>query len=126
MRIATYQRPVLIYNPLAGKLRGNPERILPRTTEALARANGFLATPPQLIPTMESGHATDLARDAVAQGADLVLTLGGDGTINEVANGLALTSVPMGILPAGTANVLAMEIGLGSSLERATARLAKA
>jgi diacylglycerol kinase (ATP) len=66
----------------------------------------------------------DLAREAVAQGADLVLALGGDGTINEVANGLALTSVPLGILPAGTANVLAMEIGLGSSLERAAARLA--
>lgn len=126
MRITTYQKPVLIYNPLAGKLRGNPESILRRTTEALARANGFLATRPQLIPTMESGHATNLARDAVAEGADLVLALGGDGTINEVANGLALTSVPMGILPAGTANVLAMEIGLGSSLERATARLAKA
>lgn len=124
MEIATYQRPVLIYNPQAGKLQGNPERILHRTTEALARATSFLAAPPQLMPTVESGHATDLARKAVAQGADLVLALGGDGTINEVANGLALTSVPLGILPAGTANVLAMEIGLGSSLELAAERLA--
>jgi YegS/Rv2252/BmrU family lipid kinase len=125
MRIATYQRPVLIYNPQAGKLQGNPERMLHRTTEALARASGFLAVPPRLMPTAEAGHANDLARDAVAEGADLVIALGGDGTINEVANGLALTSIPLGILPAGTANVLAMEIGLGSGLERAAARLAK-
>jgi diacylglycerol kinase (ATP) len=125
MKIAIYQRPVLIYNPQAGKLRGNPESILHRTTEALARATGFLAQTPRLMPTAESGHATELAREAVAQGADLVLALGGDGTINEVANGLALTQVPLGILPAGTANVLAMEIGLGSSLERATLRLAR-
>lgn len=125
MEIAIYQRPALIYNPQAGKLRGNSESILHRTTEALAHATGFLAQPPRMMPTVESGHATDLAREAVAEGADLVLALGGDGTINEVANGLARTSVPLGILPAGTANVLAMEIGLGSGLERAAARLAK-
>ena len=44
----------------------------------------------------------------MAQGADLVLVLGGDGTINEAANGLAYSGVPLGVLPAGTANVLAM------------------
>ncbi len=126
MRIATYQRPVLIYNPQAGKLRGKSEGMLHRTTEALARASGFLAATPRLMPTEESGHAMDLAREAVAEGADLVIALGGDGTINEVANGLALTKVPLGILPAGTANVLAMEIGLGSGLERAAGRLANA
>jgi YegS/Rv2252/BmrU family lipid kinase len=125
MRITTYQRPVLIYNPQAGKLQGNSESILHRTTQAVTRATGFLAQRPQLMPTVEAGHAKDLAQEAVADGADLVLALGGDGTINEVANGLALTQVPLGILPAGTANVLAMEIGLGSSLERAAARLAK-
>ena len=128
MRITTYQRPVLIYNPQAGKLRGIPKAFstVP-PLEALARATGFLASRAPEVDADGGGwhHATDLARDAVADGADLVLALGGDGTINEVANGLALTSVPLGILPAGTANVLAMEIGLGSNLERATARLAK-
>jgi YegS/Rv2252/BmrU family lipid kinase len=77
------------------------------------------------LPTEEAGHAADLAREAVQQSADLVIALGGDGTINEVANGLALSSAHLGILPAGTANVLAMEIGFGSSLERAAAKLAE-
>src|SRR5262249_27590619 len=80
---------------------------------------------PTLLPTEEAGHAADLAREAVENGADLVLALGGDGTINEVANGLAMTSVPLGGLPAGTANVLAMGIGYGANLERAVERLAE-
>ncbi len=60
-----------------------------------------------------------MARKAIVEGAELILAAGGDGTINEVLDGMAHTSVPLGILPAGTANVLATEIGLGSDLERA-------
>lgn len=80
---------------------------------------------PRVIATDSAGHATELAREAVDQGADLVLVLGGDGTINEVANGLAGSRVPLGILPAGTANVLSMELGLGSHLGPAIERLAQ-
>ena len=66
-------------------------------------------------------------------GADLILVLGGDGTINEVVNGmnggavggLLGSDVHLGVLPGGTANVLAMELGLGSKLERAIDRLAR-
>lgn len=58
-------------------------------------------------------------------GADLVLVLGGDGTLNEAANGLAFTGVPLGVLPAGTANVLATELGLGSRLAPAIERLSQ-
>ena len=79
----------------------------------------------ELTPTEAAGHATELARDAVAAGADLVLVLGGDGTINEVANGMIPARVPLGVLPGGTANVLANELGLGNSLERAIERLGK-
>ena len=71
------------------------------------------------MATDSAGHATELARDAVKQGADLLLVLGGDGTVNEAVNGLAFSGVPLGVLPAGTANVVAMELGLGSRLERA-------
>jgi diacylglycerol kinase (ATP) len=74
---------------------------------------------PLLLPTDAPSHATELARAAIAEGADLVLVLGGDGTINEVVNGMAHSRVPLGVLPGGTANVLAMEIGLGSRLDRA-------
>jgi len=77
----------------------------------------------ELTPTAAAGHATELAREAVAAGADLILVLGGDGTINEVANGMIPSRVPLGVLPGGTANVLANELGLGNGLERAIERL---
>lgn len=119
LRIAPYQQPVLIYNPAAGKLRGDPARILQRTTEALARAN----LRPRLAPTSGPKHATEIASLAIADGADLIIALGGDGTINEVVNGMIHSRATLGILPAGTANVLAMELGLGSRLGRAIDRL---
>jgi diacylglycerol kinase (ATP) len=114
-----FRQPVLIYNPTAGALRRNPERILQRTIAALAQ--GGLA--PRPIPTSAAGEAGSLAREAVRQGADLVLVLGGDGTVNEVVQGLIHSNVPLGVLPGGTANVLAMEIGLGSRLEKAASIL---
>jgi diacylglycerol kinase (ATP) len=54
----------------------------------------------------------------------LILVAGGDGTINEVVNGMAGSEVPLGILPAGTANVLANELGIGNRMEPAAASLA--
>jgi len=116
-----FRQPVLIYNPAAGALRRNPERILQRTIAALAQ--GGIA--PRPLPTSAPGHADALAREAVRQGADLVLVLGGDGTVNEVVQGLIGSDVPLGVLPGGTANVLAMELGLGSRLEAAARRLAE-
>jgi YegS/Rv2252/BmrU family lipid kinase len=118
--IELFRQPVLIYNPTAGALRRNPQVILQRTIAALAQ--GGLS--PHHLATSEPGHAESLAREAVEQGADLVLVLGGDGTINEAVQGLAFSNVPLGVLPGGTANVLAMELGLGSRLERAAHRLA--
>ena len=67
--------------------------------------------------------AAAIAREFSGQGVDLILAAGGDGTINEVAEGLVHTQIPLGILPAGTANVLATEMRLSSRLERAAARL---
>jgi len=116
-----YRQPVLIYNPTAGRFRRNPRRMLAHATAGLGRV-GIV---PRLIPTDSAGHATELAQEAVNSGADLMLVLGGDGTINEVANGMALSDVPLGVLPGGTANVLAMELGLGSHIERAAEWLAR-
>jgi diacylglycerol kinase (ATP) len=76
-----------------------------------------------LVPTQGPGTAGAIARRSIADGAELILAAGGDGTINEIAEGVAFSDVPLGILPAGTANVLANEMGLGSSIERAAARL---
>jgi diacylglycerol kinase (ATP) len=73
--------------------------------------------------TTGPGTAGELVRRAIEQGADLILVAGGDGTINEALNGMVHSSVPLGILPAGTANVLATELGLGKTMERAASSL---
>ena len=57
--------------------------------------------------TREPGHATELAREAVAAGADVVLAVGGDGTVNEVARGLLGSTAALGIVPVGSGNGLA-------------------
>ncbi len=65
-------------------------------------------------------HATELARDAVASGVDAVITLGGDGTVNEAANGLAGTGVPLIPLPGGATNVYHRLIGMPRNIIDAT------
>jgi YegS/Rv2252/BmrU family lipid kinase len=76
------------------------------------------------IATTGPGHAGEIARRAVDRGADLILVAGGDGTINEAVNGMVNSCVPLGILPAGTANVLANELGIGRTMEHAAGILA--
>ena len=122
-----YRQPVLIYNPYAGKIRRNRERILQRTIAALGRAG----MTPRVLPTDAAGHATELARTAIEEGADLVLALGGDGTLNEAANGMAALGRPAGRGSASSWNggecALANELGtVGSSRpDRAAEKLAK-
>ncbi len=113
--IARYQNTVLIYNPVAGKLRGSGLRIINRAVEELDR-QGIKA---RVVPTHGPGTATQIAEQAVRDDVDLVLVAGGDGTINEVANGMMYSQVPLGILPAGTANVLAVELGMGTRIRDA-------
>lgn len=74
-------------------------------------------------PTTGPATAGGIAREHIARGADLILAAGGDGTINEVAEGMIGSSVPLGILPAGTANVLAMEMRMGTKLAPVAQRL---
>lgn len=69
--------------------------------------------------------AGDMVRACIREGADLIVAAGGDGTVNEAAEGLIGSKIPLGVLPAGTANVLANEIGMGRNLERAARGLAE-
>lgn len=62
--------------------------------------------------TAYKGHATELARQAAEDGFDTAVAVGGDGTINEVCNGLVGSNTALGVLPAGTANVYAAEMGI--------------
>lgn len=70
------------------------------------------------------GSGRAIAREAAARGAAGVIACGGDGTIGEVASGLAGTGVPLGILPAGTMNLFAREIGIPRRLDAAVAIIA--
>lgn len=74
-------------------------------------------------PTSEPGHATRLAAQAVQNGAGLVIAMGGDGTINEVLNGMANSAVPLAVIPGGTANVFCCETGIPRNAERAAREL---
>jgi diacylglycerol kinase family enzyme len=73
-----------------------------------------------LAETSRRGHATRLAQGAAADGVDVVVTLGGDGTQNEAANGLARTETALAVLPGGSTNVFARTIGLPNDPIEAT------
>ena len=73
--------------------------------------------------TSRRGHATRLAQGAAADGVDCVVVLGGDGTLNEAANGLAGTRTALGVLPGGSTNVFARTIGMTNDPIEATGEL---
>jgi len=73
----------------------------------------------ELLFTEKSGHASELARGAIKKDPCLILAAGGDGTINEVMNGMVHSTVPLAILPLGTTNVLAKEIGIPDNVAAA-------
>lgn len=108
---------VIIFNPTAGRRRAHA---LWQVLDVMS-ANGMRM---ELAETNSAGHATALARDAAADGARLVVAAGGDGTIAEVANGLAGSGARLGVIPLGTANVLAHELALPFAPRAVAAALA--
>lgn len=98
-------RAVIIHNPTSGT---NNHKALDDVMESL-RGLGWQVTAQE---TLTGGDATRLAREAAAQGLDVVFAMGGDGTLNEVLNGTLDTNTAVGVLPLGTANVWALEMGL--------------
>lgn len=77
----------------------------------------------EVAQTSRRGHATRLAQGAVADGVECVAVLGGDGTLNEAANGLAGTGCALGVLPGGSTNVFARTIGVVNEPVEATEQL---
>jgi YegS/Rv2252/BmrU family lipid kinase len=73
--------------------------------------------------TNHPGHATELASDASVNGFDLVVAVGGDGTVNEVAQGLIGSQTPMGIVPMGSGNGLARELGISMNMRKSARSL---
>jgi diacylglycerol kinase family enzyme len=77
----------------------------------------------EAIETERRGHAIELVSAAIGQAFDVVVAFGGDGTVNEAANGLAETGTPLTVLPAGSNNVFCKMLGIPSDLVDATEHL---
>ncbi len=75
------------------------------------------------VDTESRGHATELCREAAHEGYDVVVAFGGDGTVNEAANGLLGSDTPLCALPGGSANVFARILGIPGELVDATEHL---
>ena len=108
-------RALLLYNP-------NATTTTSRVTDAIAAAlSSELKL--EVEATKRRDHASFLAAGAVHEGYEVVLALGGDGTVNEVMQGLAGTDVALGIIPGGSTNVWARSLGLPNDAVEATAVL---
>ena len=108
---------LLIVNPTAGGGRRVPQ------LDKARRIFRHAGIETELQNTTAPGDATAMARRAVEASRQLVIVCGGDGTVNEAVNGLACSQVPLAVLPAGTANVLAKELSLPWNLPRAAERI---
>ncbi len=107
-------RAALVYNPRSGRGHSKDEllsQVLTRLKEA-----GMEVSP---RPTERMGHATEIAREAAEAGFEIAIAWGGDGTLNEVARGLCDSATAMGVLPGGTVNVFAREVGIPLKLSGA-------
>jgi diacylglycerol kinase (ATP) len=114
---------LLIHNPNAGNGGRGRRRVLDEARRILS-LGGIEA---DLQETRAPGEATAMAQRAGSEGRQLVIACGGDGTLNEIVNGLAIQQnghrVPLALLPGGTANVLAKEIGLPWDIPAAAHKL---
>jgi len=102
--IARFSHVLYIMNPRAGVQRNMGERVV----AACEKAEMDFA----IEVTQHAGHATELAAGASENGFDLVVAIGGDGTINEVARALINTEMPMGIAPSGSGNAFARALNI--------------
>jgi diacylglycerol kinase (ATP) len=116
---------LLIHNPNAGG-GGGKRRLTLDAARHIFAAGGIES---ELAETTGPGHATEIAHRAASEGRGLVIACGGDGTLNEVINGLAGHQnghrVPLALLPGGTANILAKELDLPWDIPSAAEKLVR-
>lgn len=115
----SFRRVAIIENPGSGQPSPRRKAALAKALDTLESAG--VATQHFLINGPGSGR--ELARQAIADGCDAVLVCGGDGTVHEVLQALVGTPVALGVLPMGTANALASDLGLGRSAQSALEKL---
>jgi YegS/Rv2252/BmrU family lipid kinase len=106
-------RHLVVLNPVAGQ--SDTERVL----RLLAGAFAVRRAPFDVVETRGAGDAEHFARAAAREGYRAVVAVGGDGTVGEVITGLAGTGVPLGIVPKGTGNQVAFNLGIPRGIEAA-------
>ena len=111
------KRIVFIVNPKAGT------NIQSRIRESVDRHLNHQKFIYGIWHTERVGHAAELTRKAVEEGYEIVVAVGGDGSINEVASALMHTEVILGVIPAGSGNGLAMHLGYGRVLDAAMRKI---
>jgi diacylglycerol kinase family enzyme len=99
-----FDRVLLIVNPVARTVSRPALAVIEKALSADFKL--------EVLETVERGHATEVAQDAVEQGIDLVVVFSGDGTINETLNGLVGSDVALGVLPGGATNILVRALDL--------------
>src|SRR6266478_9933449 len=102
------RKACLLYNPVSGGRRSRRQAELNAALSVL-QAAGVEA---ELVAIRSPQDAAQQARQAIAQGCDTVFACGGDGTIHDILQGLAGTSAALAVLPMGTANALAHDLGM--------------
>jgi diacylglycerol kinase (ATP) len=113
------RRIALIYNPASGQYSARRKAAIEQVL-AVLRAGGAEA---EAFVTETTGSATAQSLRAVEAGFDAIVACGGDGTVHEVLQSLVGTDVALGVVPLGTANALAANLGLAGSPARAARRL---
>jgi YegS/Rv2252/BmrU family lipid kinase len=103
----------IIFNPEAGS--ANRPRRLTRLISYLEQMGHFVT----IYNTTSPGDATRLARQAIEEGTETVVAFGGDGTVNEVIQGMTGSAVPLAVYPAGTTNVWCKQVGMPHNPRRA-------
>jgi YegS/Rv2252/BmrU family lipid kinase len=109
------RRVALIYNPASG-MNSNGHASWFDDALAVLREAGVEA---EVLATRAPGTGGDLAQEALRQGCDTIIACGGDGTVNEVMQSLVGGQAALGVVPLGTANALAADLGLSSSPAKA-------
>lgn len=113
----THVRARIVLNPLAGNA-ADIENV--QAAMQLWQARGWDV---EVMPTEYAGHAIELAQEAAARNYTIVAAAGGDGTVNEVVNGIAHTETALAVLPLGTGNVWVRELKLPLNPQEAAANL---
>jgi diacylglycerol kinase family enzyme len=112
---AQRKRMLVVVNPVASTMSARLRNLV------IAALHGRYEV--EAIDTQARGHATDLCREAAHEGYDVVVSFGGDGTVNEAANGLAGCPTPLTCLPGGATNVLCKMLGIPGDIVDATEHL---